>query len=102
MGKKLGALFALVAAISSPAIASDPIVLFRVERSGHVFMDCVGVDYIGMASVKARLEELKRWNPRMPIDFRVEAGAPADLVSKYRKLIVSERFIFGKANGPCN
>ncbi len=104
MSKRLVASFTLMAAICFPAFASDPIILFRVKQNGHVFIDCIGVDYIGMASVKARLEELKRWNARQRVvEFIVEDGAPAALVSKYHMLVVSEGFRFGKSSGgPCN
>lgn len=103
MTKKLVASLALMAVIISPAIASDSTILFRVERNGHVFIDCIGVVYTDVASVKTRLEELKRWNSRAPVDFMVEDGAPAALARKYRNLVVSEGFRFGKSNGgPCN
>jgi|GEM_PF-5001798 hypothetical protein len=101
MAKTLLARFALMAAISNPAYASDPAILFHVERNGHVFIDCLGVDYADVASVKTRLEELKRWNPHALVDFFVDDGAPADVASTYRKLVVSEGFRFGKSSGFC-
>lgn len=103
MNQRLAASLALLFAISAPACASA-ITLFHVERNGHVFIDCIGVDLTDTASVKERLKELKRWNPHdLTVEFWADDGAPADLVSKYRKLVVSEGFRFGRSNrGPCN
>jgi len=99
--KKLIASLALTAALISPAFASDPIILFRVERNGHVFIDCLSADYADTASIKKRLEELKRWNPKTRLEFFSLDGAPTDLVRKYRNLIIGEGFRFGTTREPC-
>ena len=102
MINRMAVSFALMAAIGLPACASAT-TLFRVKQNGNVFLDCVGVDYTSVASVKARLQELKRWNPHdLTVEFFVEDGAPAALVNQYRKLVVHEGFKFGTTSGPCN
>ncbi len=99
--KKLVVSLVVTAALISPAFASAPIIPFSVERNGHVFIGCLSADYADTASVKMRLEELKRWNPKARIEFFALDGAPTDLVRKYRKLVIGEGFRFGTTREPC-
>lgn len=93
----------LIAALSASAIAADQAIYFVINRDWHVSIDCMGTVPTDFALVKERLEELKRADPQAAVDFVAIDGAPAALVSKYRELVVSEGFRFGKSRtGPCN
>jgi hypothetical protein len=101
--KKLIAPLAVTAALSASAGAADQAIHFVIDRDGRISIDCMGTVPTNFSLIKERLEELKRADPQAPVDFVAIGDAPAALVSKYRELVVSEGFRFGKArSGPCN
>jgi hypothetical protein len=93
----------LIAALSSSAIAADQEIYFVVGSDGHVSIDCIGTVPTDFALIKKRLEDYKRAEPLASVDFVVMHGAPLALVRKYRELVVSRGFRFGKSrSGSCN
>src|SRR5580698_10422323 len=75
-------------------------VMLGIEKDGRVFINCIG-GYSDLETVRHILKEIKQSHPDALPGFTPLDGAPADVVARYRNLVVSEGWQFGKPGGFC-